>query len=75
MKKLLIVLLSLFSLTSCSKGPDIDIKGFIDEESVKIIEDLKSLASDTFKRKDFLAVSYTHLDVYKRQNQKRSILM
>ena len=58
MKKLLIVLLSLFSLTSCSKGPDIDIKGFIDEESVKIIEDLKTLASDTFKRKNFLDFKY-----------------
>lgn len=58
MKKLLIVLFSLFCLTSCSKGPDIDIKGFIDEESVKIIEDLKSLASDTFQRKDFLDFEY-----------------
>ncbi len=41
MKKLLVILLSLLSLTSCSKESEIDIKGFIDEESVKIIEDLK----------------------------------
>lgn len=58
MKKLLIILLSLLSLTSCSKESEIDIKGFIDEESVKIIEDLKTLASDTFKRKNFLYFKY-----------------
>ena len=58
MKKLLVILLSLLSLTSCSKESEIDIKGFIDEESVKIIEDLKTLASDTFKRKNFLDFKY-----------------
>jgi len=58
MKKISIVLLSLLCLTSCSKKNDIDIKGFIDEESVKIIEDIKSLASDTFKRKNFLDFKY-----------------
>lgn len=58
MKKQLVILLSLLSLTSCSKESEIDIKGFIDEESVKIIEDLKTLASDTFKRKNFLDFKY-----------------
>lgn len=58
MKKLLIILIYLVSLSSCSKGPNIDIKGFIDEESVKIIEDIKSLASDTFNRKNFLDFTY-----------------
>ena len=58
MKKLLVILLSLLSLTSCSKESEIDIKGFIDEESLKIIEDLKTLASDTFKRKNFLDFKY-----------------
>lgn len=58
MKKVLILLISLISLTSCSSGTEIDVKGFIDEESVNIIEDLKTIASDTFSRKDFLDFSY-----------------
>lgn len=58
MKKILIILIGMLSLTSCSKESTIDIKGFIDEESVKIIEDLKSLASDTFSNKNFLDFKY-----------------
>lgn len=58
MKKILLVIIGMISLTSCHKDSGIDIKGFIDEESVKIIEDLKSLASDTFANKNFLDFKY-----------------
>lgn len=58
MKKILILTISMLILTSCNKDTNIDIKGFIDEESVKIIEDLKTLASDTFSNKNFLDFKY-----------------
>lgn len=58
MKKLCIILLSAIVLSACHKESDSDLKGFIDEESVKIIEDLKSLASNTFNTKSLLDFKY-----------------
>ena len=73
MKKILLILISMLSLSACNKESTIDIKGFIDEESVKIIEDLKSLASDTFSSKNFLDFKY-EIEPKKKSDEKKDII-
>lgn len=73
MKKILLLLISMLSLSACNKESTIDIKGFIDEESVKIIEDLKSLASDTFSSKNFLDFKY-EIEPKKKSDVKEDII-
>lgn len=73
MKKILLILISMLSLSACNKESTIDIKGFIDEESVKIIEDLKSLASDTFSSKNFLDFKY-EIEPKKKSDVKEDII-
>ena len=73
MKKILLLIISMLSLSACNKESTIDIKGFIDEESVKIIEDLKSLASDTFSSKNFLDFKY-EIEPKKKSDVKEDII-
>lgn len=73
MKKILLILISMLSLSACNKESTIDIKGFIDEESVKIIEDLKSLASDTFSSKNFFDFKY-EIEPKKKSDVKEDII-
>ena len=60
-KKLLICLLFVFLLSGCSVNYDIEIK----DSNIKVNGKLVEL--DKNKWDDIVAVSYTHLDVYKRQ--------
>ena len=73
MKKLFLIIFSSLILTSCNSEEKFDIKGFIDEESVQIIEDIKSLASDTFATKNFLDFKYKQEPI-KKSDIKEEII-
>lgn len=73
MKKILTVLFLSLTLSSCDNGSNIDIRGFIDEESVKIIEDIKSLAKDTFSSDNFLDFKY-NLEPQKKTDVKEELI-
>ena len=72
MERLLILILMVVLLAGCSQSEFMDYKAqYIEEQGISDIEEIEAFEAEPYIEgsifKGITAVSYTHLDVYKRQ--------